>query len=206
MARRNRDLVAGGTYHVWARGVRRLPIFGSDDDRQQYLLELAMVVEDLGWLVLAYCLMRNHVHLLVETPKPDLSDGMRVAHGNYARYVNRAFGEVGHAFDDRYGSERLKSSGDVMYVASYIALNPVRAGICELPEHYAWSSHAAVMGQAPRPRWLAPARLLGHFAGEKSVAAADRYAGVVDAIRVMGVAGFEPSAVLRSTQELGKEA
>lgn len=203
MARRNRnrDLVADGVYHVWARGVRRLALFTTDDDRKQYLLGLSLVVEERGWHVYAYCLMDNHVHLLVQTPKPDLSQGVMTVHGDYARHINRITGHVGHAFDDRYGSTRARSSGDVMYIASYIALNPVRAGMCSRPEQYRWSSHAALAGKARAPGWLAATRLLGHFAAD-DVAPAKRYVQVVEAVRVLGVAGFDPGEVARGTPDL----
>jgi REP element-mobilizing transposase RayT len=191
MARRFRDLVPGGIYHVYARGVRKLPILASDDDKAQYLFILGLVVRELGWRVLAYCVMDNHVHLLVQTPKPDLPRGMQVAHGDFARYVNKMTNEVGHVFEDRYGSTRATTPGAVMYIASYVVLNPVRAGMCERPEQYKWSSHAAVIGDAPRPTWLASDLLLGHFEGD-GTSALDRYVHTVDAIRVMGVQGFEP--------------
>ena len=77
MPRRPRELVAGGIYHVFARGNRREPIFFDDDDRLGYLAIWGSVAEELEWRCLAYCLMDNHYHLLLETPEPNLSRGMR---------------------------------------------------------------------------------------------------------------------------------
>ena len=81
MARKPRELVAGGLYHLWARGNRRALIYEDDEDREAYLALLGKTAQWHGWRCLMYCLMDNHVHLLVETPQPNLDIGMRVFHG-----------------------------------------------------------------------------------------------------------------------------
>lgn len=192
MAYRSRDLVAGGVYHVWARGARRGRIFESDEDRRQYLLLWGQSAIELGWRCMAYCLMDNHVHHLVETPKPNLSTGVRWAHRDYARYFNARRDAPGHLFETRYGSHRAENPEALRYFACYVALNPVRAGICARPEEYAWSSHAATIDRtsAQAPRWLASDRLLAHFehhAGSR----VERYADLVDAVHVLGLAGLD---------------
>ena len=190
MPRKPRELVAGGVYHVFARGNRREPVFLSDDDRRQYLAIWGSVVEELGWHCLAYCLMDNHVHHLVETPETNLSEGVQLAHGSYARYFNETYGKVGHAFQGRFGSTRAKTSGALWYFASYIVLNPVRAGMCTLPAEYVWSSHRAVVGECEPPAWLDVERLLSKY---ESAEPLERYVRLTDAVRVMGAAGFEPA-------------
>ena len=189
--RKPRDLVAGGVYHVFARGNRRAPIFADDNDRQRYLATWGSVAQHLGWRCLAFCLMDNHVHHLVETPNPDLSEGVQLAHGSYAGYFNKLHGGSGHLFQGRFGATRARNDGALWYFAGYVALNPVRAGMCELPEQYAWSSHRAVVDDADRPRWLARDRLLSFYARERP-AALERYRDIVDTLRMMGAAGFEP--------------
>jgi putative transposase len=186
-----RDLVAGGVYHVYARGVRRLPIFVEAADRKQYLVQLGGIATDLRWSVLAYCLMDNHVHLLVKTPKPDLATGIKWLHGGYARYVNTRQGWVGHAFQGRYGCSRATSAGALWYMACYVVLNPVRAGMVATPEAYEWSSHAAAVGERPRPAWLDVEGLLASF--DEGGAGLERYRQIVEAVRLMGAAGFEPA-------------
>ena len=182
----------GGVYHVYARGNRRERIFLNDQDRRHYLAIWGSVAEDLDWSCLAYCLMDNHVHHLVEVPNADLATGVQLAHGTYARYFNDSHEKVGHVFQGRFGSSRGKTRGALWYFASYVVLNPVRASMCERPEEHPWSSHAAVLGAAPRPRWLAVDRLLSLFESSDG-SPLDRYAYVVEAIRTMGAAGFEPA-------------
>ena len=172
---------------MYARGNRREPIFLSDADRERYLAIWGAVARDYEWRCLAYCLMDNHVHHLVETPIPNLSEGVQLAHSLYATYFNDAYEKVGHAFQGRFGATRARTPGALWYFASYVVLNPVRAGLCELPEEYRWSSHAATIEKRAAPGWLDTARLLWHFDS------LDRYRQVVDTIRIMGAAGFEPA-------------
>jgi putative transposase len=192
MPRKPRELTAGGVYHVFARGNRREAIFLDDSDRRHYLSIWGSVADELGWRCLAYCLMDNHVHHVVETPKPDLDVGLRHAHGAYGRYFNDTHAKVGHVFQGRFGSSLAKRPGAVWYFASYVVLNPVRAGMCGHAEDYGWSSHAAVLGRAPGPRWLDVERLLS-FYEIGGAAPLNRYMQIVEAIRVMGAAGFEPA-------------
>jgi putative transposase len=195
MPRKPRDWVAGGVYHVFARGNRREPIFLDDDDRRHYLATWGSVAEHLDWRCLAYCLMDNHVHHLVETPAPDLGVGVRLAHGAYGRHFNDTHTKSGHVFQGRFGATRAENPGVLWYFASYIALNPVRAKMCNLPEDYRWSSHAAVLGLVDSPRWLGVARLLALY-GPDGPTALERYRQIVETMRVMGAAGFEPATSL----------
>jgi len=191
MARKPRELVPGGVYHVFSRGNRRAPIFVDDQDRREYLSTWGLVARDLKWRCLAYCLMDNHVHHLVETPRTNLSAGVREAHSAYARYFNQVHDQVGHLFQSRFGSSLARNRGAVWYFAAYVALNPVRAGMCDRPEAHEWSSHGAVLACRPGPRWLDVQRLLSYFAyGEADPL--ERYRQIVEAIRLLGAAGFEP--------------
>jgi REP element-mobilizing transposase RayT len=127
MARKPREDVADGISHVFARGNDRRVIYRDDSDRQTYLRLLARAVTQFRWGVLAYCLMPNHVHLLIETPLANLGAGMRWLHGLYAREFNDRHGRSGHVFQGRYGSVRVKSDEQLWGVAAYIAMNPVEA-------------------------------------------------------------------------------
>src|SRR3712207_2241831 len=108
MARKHRLNVAG-THHVYARGNEGRVIFRDDADRSAYLRLLGAVVVRRRWSCLAYCLMDNHVHLLVEIPEPDLAEGMRQLHGDYARGFNDRHARSGHLFQGRYGSKLVTS-------------------------------------------------------------------------------------------------
>ncbi|HMJ35933.1 MAG TPA: transposase [Baekduia sp.] len=165
MARKLRDELEGGVHHVYARGNDGCDIYVDDVDRARYLTELARAVLLQGWRCLAYCLMSNHVHLLVETPSANLGDGMRRLHGDYARGFNQRHDRRGHLFQGRFGSVLVRDDAQLWAAAAYVAVNPVEAGLCRRPEQWPWSSHAATVASARMapPPWLDVARLLWHF-------------------------------------------
>jgi REP element-mobilizing transposase RayT len=142
-----------------------------DRDRQVYLQLLAQVIRVKRWYCLAYCLMNNHVHLLLQTPEGNLSSGMQRLHGGYARAFNARHGRVGHVFQGRYGAVRIESSERLCVAAAYLARNPVEASLCRRPEDWPWSSfHATMEARVPSPSWLDKRRLLLHFDPRPEVA------------------------------------
>jgi REP element-mobilizing transposase RayT len=165
MARRPREEVAGGVFHVYARGNDRRVVFADDVDRRRYLALLERVVARAHWYCLAYCLMDNHVHLLIETPTANLGAGMQWFHGHYARRFNDRHGGVGHLFQGRYGAVRATSTSQLQAAAAYIACNPTEAGMCPTPDAWSWSSHAVALA-GWLPRWLAFDRLVAYFGGD----------------------------------------
>ena len=169
MARRPREEVAGGIFHVYARGNDRRNLFVDDIDRRRYLSLLGRSVRQREWHALAYCLMSNHVHLLIETPQPNLAVGMHRAHSSYARTFNQRHRRTGHVFESRYGAVRMKTAEQLITVVRYIAHNPVAAGLAREPGEWEWGSHRALAGAAAPPTWLARWRtreLLAGWAGD----------------------------------------
>ena len=164
MPRKARLEVEAGIRHVYARGNDRQAIFRSDRDHETYLDLLALSTTEREWRCLAYCLMPNHVHLLIETTQPNLGSGMRDLQGRYVQTFNRRHSRTGHLFQGRYGMVPVTTDAQLWMTAAYIAANPVRAGLCARPEKWPWSSHAATLGGAC-PRWLDVPRLLEHLAG-----------------------------------------
>jgi putative transposase len=162
MPRPHREDFAGGVQHAYARGNRQQEIFRDDADYRLYLALLAGIVRAKKWRLLAYCLMPNHVHLLIETPEANLARGMQQLHGLYARLFNDRHGVVGHLFQGRYGSKVVRDDAQFLAVARYIALNPVDAALCERPDAWPWSSfRAAINGEAPD--WLDVDRLFAYL-------------------------------------------
>jgi REP element-mobilizing transposase RayT len=162
VARRARQEVEPGIHHVYARGNDRRRIYLDDADRERYLAALGRVAERQRWGCMAYCLMDNHVHLLIETREPNLGTGMHRLHGGYAQSFNARHGCTGHLFQGRYGAVRIKSDAQLVATVAYIVRNPVEAGLCARPEEWAWSSHGATLaGRAPA--WLDVAGLLRYF-------------------------------------------
>ena len=179
MARALRELVAGGVYHAVARGNRGSPIFGDDEDCVQYLTLLGRVTRRFRWALLAYCLMGNHVHLLVETPEPNLSAGMQWLHGKYGRYFNDRYELFGHVFQGRYKAIRQQRDEQLWHVLRYIALNPVEAGMCLRPRDYQWSSYRAAL--EPDAQLIAIDRLGWFIRVREDEDARSRYETLVEA-------------------------
>lgn len=167
MPRPPRPQIAGGAFHVTSRGVARQSLFRDDDDRRRFLHSLAAVVARLDWVCHGFCLMTTHYHLLVRTPNPDLARGMQYLNACYAQGFNRRHGETGHRLERRYHATLVESDAHTLEVLRYLALNPVRAGACERPEQWKWSSFAAVTGRAPVPSFLAAHVVLGYFGSDR---------------------------------------
>jgi REP-associated tyrosine transposase len=111
-----------------------------------YLNLLKGVVERHGWRLLSYCLMPDHVHLLIQTPQANLSDGMNRLRGAYARKFNQSRGAVGHVFEGRFKNRIVTTEQHLFAAFGYIALNPVRRGLCSHPEQWAPSAHSSLVG------------------------------------------------------------
>lgn len=167
MTRPLRVLYPGAIYHVCARGNERRAIFGDEADFSRFLDLLEQAIARHDWLCLGYCLMHNHYHLIVQTPKPNLPSGMRHLNGCYAQDFNRRHGRVGHLFEGRYTAVLVEAEAGFFRVVRYVARNPVRAGICARPQDWRWSSYAAAIGIAPAPAWLAVDVLLAAFGGSR---------------------------------------
>jgi putative transposase len=145
MARLPRNETLPGIWHVFARGVERRLIFLDEEDLRTYLRLLRSVVKSFGWHCLAYCLMPNHVHLVIETREPNLGKGMHALHGTYARVFNEKWVRVGHLFQSRYGSRAVHDDLGLMRVLAYVEANPVAAGLCGAPDEWAWSSYGTTI-------------------------------------------------------------
>ena len=170
MPRKPRQEIAGGTFHVYARGNDRQDVFLDASDRRKYLDLLGRTVRRHEWHALAYCLMPNHVHLLIQTPNANLGAGMHLLHSPYAQIFNRSHGKVGHVFQGRYGAIRVMTDAYFATVVRYIALNPVSAGLVRSPLDWPWSSHRAILGRDDPPPWLAVPRVLEFLSGASSAA------------------------------------
>ena len=159
MPRRARRETESGLFHVFARGNDRRTIFVDNTDRRRYLSLLGATVRRCEWLALGYCLMPNHVHLLIETQKPNLAEGMGRIQSSYAQAFNRRHNRTGHLFDGRYGSVRVQTNEHLITAVRYIAFNPVKAELAPDPVGWRWSSHRAAVGVEDPPPWLAVDRL-----------------------------------------------
>lgn len=169
MSRRPVIWYPGLHYHVTQRGHSRSRLFLDDVDREVYLSLLGAAALRHGWEIRAYCLMGNHVHLFLGTPGPNLSEGMRWLAGNYSIRFNRRHLRTGSPYEGRFHAFTVENERHFYEVSRYVVLNPVKAGLVARPEDWPWSSHAAVLGRVPVPRWLSVARCLEAFDGSRDL-------------------------------------
>ena len=152
MARIARVVAPGLPHHVTQRGNRRQAVFFSEADYEAYLACLSEGCASAGTEVWAYCLMPNHVHLLLA---PFDKDGLRAAlgeaHRRYTRGINFREGWRGHLWQERFASFPVSSGPYLRRVVQYIELNPVRARLAARPEDWLWSSVRAHMSGQPDP-------------------------------------------------------
>ena len=161
MPRQVRIEYTGALYHAMARGDRGEPIFHGDEDRENFLETLEETVQRTGWIIHAFVLMTNHYHLLLETPEPNLVQGMQWFQGTYTQRYNAAHRLRGHVYQGRYKAMVIDSDEKefIDRVGTYIHLNPVRAGMVSVRKgvlrRYRWSSFPALlMTPRKRPTWL----------------------------------------------------
>ncbi|MDO8539047.1 MAG: transposase [Opitutaceae bacterium] len=156
MARKFRLQYAGALYHVINRGNYRSDVFKTDGAKEAFLDCLGEACEKTGWHVHGFIVMRNHYHLALETPDPNLVEGMQWLQSTYANRFNRFHGEHGHVFQGRYHAIVVEDGAHLGAVAHYIHLNPVRAHIVSIRELSGnrWSSLHLLPKRKARPRWL----------------------------------------------------
>jgi len=169
MARKLRVQYPGAIYHVINRGDRHEAIFTDDGDRQIFLATLGEACQKAGWQVHAWCLVHNHFHLVLETPRANLIKGMQWFLGVCTNRFNHRHKEFGHLFSGRYKALMVDGSGNgyLKSVSDYVHLNPARAHLLapEQPlQAYPWSSYPLYLKESPsRPGWLRVDRLLGEW-------------------------------------------
>jgi putative transposase len=143
-----RVVVPGLPHHVTQRGNNRQDVFFTDDDRRAYLTLLLGQSRRHGLAVRGYCLMSNHVHLVVVPEEPrSLARALAGVHLQFAQRMNRLHGRSGHLWQNRFYSCPLEPEHELMAVR-YVERNPVRARLVRLPWRYPWSSAAAHCGEA----------------------------------------------------------
>lgn len=154
MPRIARIVLPGRPHHVIQRGNNRQGVFFVDDDRRAYLDLLAAQSAQQGLRLLAYCLMGNHVHLVV-IPRDEaaLARAVGRTHWLYSQYINRLHARSGHLWQNRFFSCPL-GERHTWQACVYTERNPVRARLVRLAWRYPWSSAAAHVGESPAPAWL----------------------------------------------------
>lgn len=163
MSRKPRIWFPGATYHITARGNRRESIFYDSDDYQHYMDLIASCKKDISFLVHAYTLMPNHIHLLLEIKKEPPGKIIKYIHSRYAIYFNKRYKLIGHVFQDRYHAKLIDTIDYFLQACKYIHLNPVKAEMVRKPENYVWSSYPGYKDKDKDNTLFETKRVLSYF-------------------------------------------
>lgn len=144
MARGVRVKSSTGIYHVMIQGVNRQRIFNQDSDCIMFLNMLKNYKRLDNTKIFAYCLMDNHVHLLLKEGEGGVSCFMHKLECRYAQWFNKRYGRTGYLFRDRFKSEPVEDDAYLLMVIKYIHFNPVKAGMCREPGEYRFSSFTSL--------------------------------------------------------------
>lgn len=148
MPRQARKLSSTGIYHVMLRGINQQQIFEDEEDYDKFLQVLKECKEVSEYQLMAFCLMGNHVHLLIKQGQESLDTVFRRIAGRYVYWYNVKYRRVGHLFQDRFKSEPVEDDAYFLTVLRYIHRNPVKAKICRTMEAYPYSSYKEYIGNS----------------------------------------------------------
>lgn len=152
MPRHSRTLSKSSTYHIMIRGNERKALFIDDEDRIFLLDTFINKKEGNSFALYAYCLMDNHVHMVIKEGKDSISRIMKRINTSYAYYFNNKYKRVGHVFQDRYKSETVDSDEYLLAAVRYVHNNPVKAGIVKSGGQFKWSSFNTYTGKDMSPK------------------------------------------------------
>ena len=169
MARKPRIHYPGAFYHVILRGNGGQDIFFSKKDRTKFYLLLQEGIERFEHRIHAFCLMTNHVHLVIQVGDIALSKIMQNVTFRFTRYINSRRKQIGHLFQGRYKTILIDADNYLLELVRYLHNNPVRAKITKTPDQYMFSSHQAYLGKNTLP-WLTTDQVLTQFAKQRKSA------------------------------------
>ena len=168
MARQLRALIPGGLHHITARGNDKQPLFVDDGDRRTFLATLRDAASTTDAVVLAFCLMTNHVHLVVRDDEMRLSQMLHRLNSVYAQRFNRRHGRTGHVFEGRFWNSLIESDAYLAVAVEYVHRNPLEAGIVDRLDEYIWSSYQAYLGKRRPNEMLECQPVLDLYGGDRA--------------------------------------
>lgn len=148
MPRTARKKSKTGIYHIILRGVNRQTIFEDDEDKEKFLQILEKYKQQCGYKIYAYCLMGNHIHLLLKEEDEELGIIMRRIGASFVYWYNFKYERTGHLFQDRFKSEVVENDTYLLMVLRYIHQNPLKANIVKNISDYQWSSYKEYIGKS----------------------------------------------------------
>jgi putative transposase len=133
-------------FHVMSRGTGKQNISICDADRRHFVSVLDTVVHRYEWVCHSYCLLKNHYHLILETPESNLASGMHYLNSVFSIMFNKRHQKIGHVLQGRYNSRIIDNNRYFLTAVRYIALNPVKDGFCDCPLDWKWGSYRSFLG------------------------------------------------------------
>lgn len=167
MPRRPRVHAPGLVHHVTSHGIDARPLYEDDHDRWRFVGLLGDVTREVGWLLLQFCLMETHYHLIVIEGEVPLSKAMRLLNGRYVTEYNRRHARRGHLFEARYRDIPIEDEPHLLSALRYVARNPIEVNACARPQDWSWGSYAQLIGTAPGWSFVSTAYVLSLFSPER---------------------------------------
>ncbi len=149
MGRLRRVEYTGGVFHVIARGNNKEYIFNENIDKGYFIKQIKETIAGMGYKVFGFVLMSNHYHLIVQIFDKKLQEIMHQINSKYSKYFNKKYERVGHVFQGRYKAILVQDERYLIDLLRYVHQNPVRAGICDSPDEYKWSSDVFYLSNLP---------------------------------------------------------
>ena len=206
MSRSARLTYPGGVFHVISRCLFREPLLDGEDERGHYLTLLSEASQRTDARVLSYCLMSNHLHLIIRAGDEPLSRLMQRVHTGYARWKNRRAKRMGPVFADRYRAILVETESYLLELIRYVHLNPVRARVVSHPGQTTWSSHTILAGAATCPEWLDADFVWRQFSGSRADAQKSYVSFVEDGLASERSSILSGDQWLETARELWKAA
>ena len=141
-------------YHAGSRGSNRNPIVWDHEDYQSLIGEIGRAATRHRWSLLAWCVMPNHYHLVLQAPHGGFSEGFHQINGNHSRRTNRRYGRVAHLFENRPWERKVGDVGRLIGALAYVYRNPVAGNLCARAEDWPYSSYRETLGLRPVAPWL----------------------------------------------------
>ncbi|MDC3418326.1 transposase [Aquibacillus salsiterrae] len=148
MSRKSRKISSNGIYHIMLRGINRQTIFEDDEDRLRFLTTVKRFKEVSQFNIYSYCLMDNHIHLLLREIDEPVSKAIQRISASYVYWYNQKYERCGHLFQERFKSENVETMPYFFRVVRYIHHNPVKAGLANNVFECKWTSIAEYLGQS----------------------------------------------------------
>jgi len=163
MARQLRICFEGAWYHIMNRGINRGKIFFNDKQRDTFLNLLNETKKIYDIEIHAYCLMSNHYHLIIHTPRGNISNAMKYLNSCYATFVNKDMKRDGPLFKGRFKAIIISADEYLIQLSRYIHLNPLEAKMVQSLSMYKWSSYPSYIAKAVPPQWLSTDEIKSRF-------------------------------------------